>query len=85
MTHEEQQLINAIKTLPNHQVFDGRFGGSVIIVMTKPNGVKQQSVWLGRKHTIENLQGFLTTPWNHNSPYHSEFLGAQPARAGEDY
>lgn len=26
-----------------------------------------------------------TTPWNHNAPYNSQFLGAQPARAGEDY
>jgi len=23
--------------------------------------------------------------WNHNAPYNSEFLGAQPARAGQDY
>ena len=26
-----------------------------------------------------------TTPWNHNAPYNAEFLGAQPARAGQDY
>ena len=24
-------------------------------------------------------------PWNHNAPYNPEFLGAQPARLGEDY
>jgi hypothetical protein len=23
--------------------------------------------------------------WNHNAPYNSQFLGAQPARAGQDY
>jgi len=85
MTQEEQQLINAIKALPNHQVFNGRYGGSVIIAITKPNGVRQQSVWLGRDNTIENLQGFLKTPWDHNGKYNSQFLGAQPACAGEDY
>ena len=26
-----------------------------------------------------------TTPWTHNAPYNPQFLGAQPARAGEDY
>ena len=25
------------------------------------------------------------TPWTHNAPYNPQFLGAQPARAGEDY
>jgi hypothetical protein len=24
-------------------------------------------------------------PWTHNAPYNSQFLGAQPARVGEDY
>lgn len=24
-------------------------------------------------------------PWKHNAPYNPQFLGAQPARAGEDY
>ena len=23
--------------------------------------------------------------WKHNAPYNTQFLGAQPARAGEDY
>jgi hypothetical protein len=23
--------------------------------------------------------------WRHNAPYNSQFLGAQPARAGKDY
>jgi hypothetical protein len=23
--------------------------------------------------------------WNHNAPYNPQFLGAQPARAGQDY
>jgi hypothetical protein len=26
-----------------------------------------------------------STPWNHNAPHNAEFLGAQPARAGQDY
>lgn len=25
------------------------------------------------------------TPWTHNAPYNPQFLGAQPARVGEDY
>jgi hypothetical protein len=24
-------------------------------------------------------------PWTHNAPYNPQFLGAQPARVGEDY
>ena len=32
------------------------------------------------------LQNLTQTPsFNHNAPYNAEFLGAQPARAGEDY
>ena len=59
MTHDEQQLINEIKQLPGHQVFDGRNGGSVVVAITKPNGVKQVSVWLGRNGTIDRLQSVL--------------------------
>ena len=50
--NQEQKLIDAIKQLPNHQVFDGRNGGSVIVAITKENGVKQISVWLGRPSSI---------------------------------
>jgi len=25
------------------------------------------------------------TVWNHNAPFNPEFLGAQPAKAGQDY
>jgi hypothetical protein len=25
------------------------------------------------------------TAWKHNAPFNSQFLGAQPARAGQDY
>ena len=55
----QEQLIDAIKKLPGHQVFDGRNGGSVIVAITKPNGVKQVSVWLNRDGTIERLQSVL--------------------------
>jgi hypothetical protein len=34
---------------------------------------------------IEELGIKSNKPWNHNAPYNSEFLGAQPARLGEDY
>jgi hypothetical protein len=26
-----------------------------------------------------------TTPWTHNAPYNPQLLGAQPAKAGQDY
>jgi hypothetical protein len=55
----QEQLIQAIKKLPGHQVFDGRNGGSVIVAITRPNGVKQVSVWLNRDGTIERLQSVL--------------------------
>ena len=61
MTQQEQQLIEAIKALPGHQVFPGRFGIdiSIIVVHTRPNGVKQSSVWLVRRMTIDKLQSIL--------------------------
>ena len=59
MTNEEQYLIQAIKKLPGHQVFDGRNGGSVVVAVTTDSSVKQQSVWLGRSGTIERLEGIL--------------------------
>ncbi len=53
---EEQKLIDAIKAKPNHQVFPHRFGGGVMIAITRPNGVSQKSVALGRKLTMELLR-----------------------------
>jgi len=32
---------------------------------------------------LQNLT--QTHSFNHNAPYNAEFLGAQPARAGQDY
>ena len=33
-----------------------------------------------------NLEAqFEANPWTHNAPYNPQFLGAQPARVGEDY
>lgn len=57
MTQQEQQLIDAIKTKPGHQVFNGN--GCVVIARNHKNGVSQRSVWLGRAFTIEKLQGIL--------------------------
>jgi hypothetical protein len=59
MTNQEQQLINAIKALPGHQVFPGSTGGAVIIAITRANSVAQRSVWLGRRSTVDNLQSIL--------------------------
>jgi hypothetical protein len=36
-------------------------------------------------HAIKALKNAKADAWNHNAPYNAEFLGAQPARAGEDY
>lgn len=58
-TTQEQQLIDAIKAKPGYQVFPGSDGGSVIVAITRPNGVSQRSVWLSRKSTIDNLQQIL--------------------------
>ena len=57
MTNQEKQLIDAIKALPGHQVFPGN--GCVVIARTTANSVSQRSVWLGRRRTLEQLQGIL--------------------------
>jgi hypothetical protein len=54
-----QNLIEAIKAKPGHQVFQGSTGGAVIVAITRANSVAQRSVWLGRRSTIENLQAIL--------------------------
>lgn len=53
---EEQKLIDAIKAKPGHQVWPARLGGGVMIAITRPNGVRQRSVWFGRKFTMETLK-----------------------------
>lgn len=59
MTPQEKQLIDAIKAKPGFQVYPGRLGGNVVVIQTRPNGVRQQSIWLGRRLTIESLQQVL--------------------------
>jgi len=34
---------------------------------------------------IKALKDAKASEWNYNAPYNSQFLGAQPARAGQDY
>ena len=34
---------------------------------------------------LDEQAQFEANPWTHNAPYNPQFLGAQPARAGEDY
>ena len=53
----QQQLIDAIKQLPGHQVFPGN--GCVVIARTSGSSVSQRSVWLDRKSTVANLQQIL--------------------------
>lgn len=55
---EEQRLIQAIKD-SGRQVFPTRFGCGVIVVTALPNGVRQQSVWLGRNGTIARFKEIL--------------------------
>ena len=59
MTNQEQQLIEAIKALPGHQVFPGN--GCVMIAITRSNGVSQRSVWLNRASTIGRLQFIIAS------------------------
>ncbi len=59
MTKQETQLIQAIKALSNHQVFFGTDQASVRVAITRPNGIKQLSVWLGRPSTIQKLEQIL--------------------------
>lgn len=59
MNQQEQQLIEAIKAKPGHEVLMGQNGGSVHIVRGSKNRISQLSVWLGRRNTIEHLQGIL--------------------------
>jgi hypothetical protein len=35
--------------------------------------------------TLDEQAQFEANPWENNAAYNPEFLGAQPARAGEDY
>lgn len=56
---QEQQLIAAIKAKPNYQVFPGQCGGSVVVAITRPDGVFQRSVWLGRAGTVDRLKELL--------------------------
>ena len=58
MTNQVQQLIDAIKALPGHQVFKGN--GCVVIARTTANSVSQRSVWLDRSSTAANLQQILS-------------------------
>lgn len=55
---QEQRLIQAIKA-SGAQVFDGAFGGCIRIVKSLPQGVRSQSVWLGRSGTIDRLKEIL--------------------------
>ncbi len=60
MTTQEAQLIAAIKAKPGHQVHPGRNGSNVVLVhFTYTNGVRSQSVWLGRSGSIERLKSIL--------------------------
>lgn len=56
---KEHDLIQAIKAKPGHQVFLGTDGCSIRVVRTSKSSVGQQSVWLGRRNTISELQRVL--------------------------
>ena len=34
---------------------------------------------------LDEQAQFEANPWQHDAPYNPQFLGAQPAHAGEDY
>jgi len=55
----QSELLKQIAELPNTIVHPYRNGGGVIIIETRPNGVKQTGVWLDRRNTVERLQEYL--------------------------
>lgn len=55
-----QELIEAIKAKPGYQVFPGS-GNNIVVVYSCPSAVKQHSVWLGRRDTINSLQSILSS------------------------
>jgi hypothetical protein len=59
MTKQEKELIEAIKAKQGYQVFPGTDNASVRVVRTSKNSVGQQSVWLGRKNSIPDLERIL--------------------------
>ena len=57
MSEQEQKLIEAIKAKPGYQVFPGSHGSCAIrIAQQLPNGVRLQSVWLGKPNAIPALE-----------------------------
>lgn len=76
MTNQEQQLIEAIKAMPGHQVLMCANGGSVHVVRSDKNRVGQLSVWLGRRNTIEHLQRILAAASGFNAPAIADNLRA---------
>ena len=46
------------------------------------NTTKSSTVQL---HAIKALKNAKASAWQHNASFNSQFLGAQPAQAGQDY
>lgn len=55
---QEQQLIRALKD-KGAQVLPGEFGGCIRVVTRIQNGVRSQSVWLGKAGTVDRLKQIL--------------------------
>lgn len=55
---EEQRLIQALKD-SGRQVFRGELGNSMVVVTKRPNGIRQQTVWLGRAGTLDRFKEIL--------------------------
>jgi len=64
--------------------------------LTIPLTFKQASAFIHNARYLNRLQKGLvklvtvtefakTNAWQHNAPFNSQFLGAQPAQAGQDY
>lgn len=56
---QEKRLIAELKAKPGVEVFPYLFNGCVMVATTKPNGVSQRSVWLGRAGTVDRLKEIL--------------------------
>ena len=60
---QQEQLIEQIKSLPETVLHIRRAAGglgSVVIYTKIDNGIKAQSIWLGREYSVPMLQEYLT-------------------------
>jgi hypothetical protein len=88
--NENQWFINKLKGVKMYQVtaiYQGceiGYGEGESLGYAKQDCIDSiDTIYLCDKASIK--LSIIKNQFNHNAPYNPEFLGAQPARAGEDY